>query len=364
MLQILHIDSALEMRGGQHQILTLARGLRERGHEQIIACAAAGRLESMARGEGFKTARLRFGGAGAVSTLWSLRNLARSVDIVHAHDGRSQTYSWLMSQGLPVKRIASRRVSFRPRGPLSHRLKYGRGCDGVIAISNFIREGLLQAGIPATKIRVIPDGIPIPAELPGISAQEEARRSFGLAPGDFAVGHAGAFTPEKGQEVAIQAFKLAQPRLSSGRLLLAGDGPLKPILEEKYCLKDPADGVRLTGYLADLKAFMSAIDLFVMPSVAEGLGSAALIAMAYGKPVIASRTGGLPEIVKPGDTGWLIPPGRPDLLAETLVESSSNPEVLLRLGANARKQAGLFTDDILVKNTEEFYLQVLHGSLP
>lgn len=364
MLRILHIDSALEMRGGQRQILALARGLRKRGHDQVIACAAGGLLESIALAEGFKTEPLRFSGASAVSDVRRLRALARSMDLAHAHDGRGQTYSWLMSLRLPVRRIASRRVSFRPRGIWSHRMKYGRGCDGVIAVSNFIRQGLVRAGIPAAKVCVIHDGISIPAQIPGILAQTEARRGFGLAASDFVIGHAGAFMPEKGQEIAIQAFRLVRPRLGRARLLLAGDGPLKPILEERYCLKDPGSGVTLCGYLDDLGALMSAIDLFVMPSLAEGLGSAALIAMAYGKPVVASRTGGLPEIVKPGETGWLVPPGDPGLLAEAWVGIASNPKVLLQLGANALKQAGMFTDDILVKNTEDFYCQVLLGSLP
>ncbi|MGH9378683.1 MAG: glycosyltransferase family 4 protein [Terriglobia bacterium] len=362
MLRILHLDTGNDMRGGQWQLLTLARGLRDKGHCQLIVCPPGSRLEESARREAFETCGLSFRGARKAPSVFKLRGLIRGFDIIHAHDGHGQTFSWFASSALPVKRIASRRVVFLPRGRFIHRLKYGRGCHGVIAVSAFVRTLLLQSGIAAGKIQVIPDGIDFPASLPDPVARAQARRSFQLDEGDFAIGHAGAFTPEKGQEIAIQAFQLLAGQIPNARLLLAGEGGMRRPLAGKYGLGNPQSHIRLTGYLNDLSPFMNSIDLFLMPSLAEGLGSAALIAMAHGVPVIASRTGGLPEIVEDGETGWLTEPGSPSGLAEKIVAAASRPEILRRMEAQAREKARGFTNDIMVEKTERFYQQLIRDA--
>ncbi|MGH9402923.1 MAG: glycosyltransferase family 4 protein, partial [Terriglobia bacterium] len=356
---ILHLDTGNDMRGGQWQLLALARGLRDRGLCQLIVCPPGSRLEESARREGFEACALSFRGAGLARSIFTLRGLIRGFDVIHAHDGHGQTFSWFASSALPVKRVASRRVTFLPRGRFIHRLKYGRSCHGVIAVSEFVRGLLLQSGIAAAKIQVIPDGIDFPASLPDPAVRTQTRRSFQLEEGDFAIGHAGAFTPEKGQEIAIQAFQRVAACLPRARLLLAGEGGMKQPLVEKYGLGNPDGRIRLTGYLSDLSEFMNSIDLFLMPSLAEGLGSAALIAMAHGVPVIASRTGGLPEIVDDGETGWLTEPGSPEKFAEKMVAAASRPEILRRMGVEAREKAKGFTNDIMVQKTERFYQRLI-----
>jgi glycosyltransferase involved in cell wall biosynthesis len=363
MLKVLHLDTSNDMRGGQWQLSALARGLRNRSHGQVIACPLGSGLEELARSEGFETYALSLRGAGLVRSISGLRRMIRErgIEIIHAHDGRGQTLSFLASWGAPARRVASRRVSFPPRGRWVHRVKYGPACHGVIAVSAFVRRLLLQSGIPASKIEVIEDGIDFPSSLPSDEERARARRRFQLAGQDFAIGHVGAFTPEKGQEVAIQAFRLLERRLPNARLLLAGEGKTRQPLVEKYKLEDPQGSIRLTGHLDDLSQFMNSLDLFLMPSLSEGLGSAALIAMAHGAPVIASRAGGLPEIVVDGETGWLTEPGSPTGLAEKILEGASHPEILRRMGLQAREKAKGFTNDIMVGKTEAFYRRLIEA---
>ncbi|MGH9455921.1 MAG: glycosyltransferase, partial [Terriglobia bacterium] len=106
---------------------------------------------------------------------------------------------------------------------------------------------------------------------------------------------------------------------------------------------------------------LDALDLYVMPSLAEGLGSSALLAMAHGLPVAASRVGGLPEIVQEGKTGWLFAPGSAPELAEVVVRALDNHEELNRLGLNAREHAREFSDDIMASRTEALYLKLCAG---
>jgi glycosyltransferase involved in cell wall biosynthesis len=308
-LKIAHIDTGPSLRGGQRQMLMLARGLRERGHDQAIVCLEGSAVDERARQEGFRVFSLPTYDPGHAFgiLLWRQELNTWTPQILHAHDGRGQTLAWLASIGLPIRRVASRRVTFFPSDGWTYRFKYGSTCHAVAAVSENIRELSIQAGVPQERIEVIPDGIDIPPELPDASYRAALRNSWRCRDDDFVVGLLGASTPEKGHDAALAAIALLAPRLTKARWVFAGDdtgtatGPK---------LNNPnlgcAPSIHL-GPIENLADFFPALDLFVMPSKAEGLGSSALWAMAYGLPVVATRVGGLPEIVVENETGWLIP---------------------------------------------------------
>jgi glycosyltransferase involved in cell wall biosynthesis len=118
------------------------------------------------------------------------------------------------------------------------------------------------------------------------------------------------------------------------------------------------------GQIDNLTDFFPGLDLFVMPSKAEGLGSSALWAMAYGLPVVATRVGGLPEIVVENETGWLIPPSSPQALADAIFLASRDREKLIEFGRNGRKRAEGFSAAIMVNSTEALYHRLVCGRQP
>ncbi len=343
-LTILHIDTGSEFRGGQQALLTLARGLRARKHVQTIAAPPGSELERKARAEGFPVAPLSLPG---------LRSRMRGVEIVHAHTGRAQTLAFSASMGMPVKRVATRHVAFEPRHPLVHRLKYGYLCEGIIAVSQAARRVAMSAGIPGNRIEVIPTGVEI-LDLPDEHEREEARKLWSLQPGDFAAGHLGAFTKEKGQDVAVEAFGLLTARIPELRMMLGGEGPEW----ERLAGSLPA-GVSLPGRIADPARLLAALDVFLMPSRSEAWGLAALEAMAAGLPVIASNMGGLAEMIEAGETGWLVSPGDAQALAEAIAEAASGRARLREMGSRARERARRFSVEETARRTEEFYLRIL-----
>ena len=366
-LRILHLDSGRELRGGQRQLLLLARGLRARGHDQLIACPNDGPLAERARQDGFNVIALSRDASLVPQVAQLRREVARAgIEILHAHDGRSQTLSALSSLGLKAKRIATRRVTFMPGGPRPkiglHRLQYGPTCDAIVAVSEFIRNLLVRSGITPAKITVIHDGTEIPAALPDTDARAAARRQWGVDPDAFAIGHVGAFTPEKGQDVLLEAFLQSMPSARYGAagamLLLAGEGPESSSAHMSDLLSRAGNRVRMTGWIEDLTPFLAALDLYVMPSRAEGLGSSALLAMAHGLPVVASRVGGLPEVVEEGATGWLVAPASPSDLAAVLADAASDRQRLRRFGERARERAETFSSDIMIQQTESLYLRL------
>ncbi|MHB8654223.1 MAG: glycosyltransferase family 4 protein [Terriglobia bacterium] len=354
MLKIVHLDTGADLRGGQQQLLMLARGLRNHGHQQLIATPEGTALEARARHDGFHVFALPAHDPGHAHGILQLRQRLQAgpFDVLHAHDGKGQTISWLASLGMRVGRIASRRVTFLPARRIDSRFKYGRTCDAVIAISGFIRQLLIDSGVPDSRIHVIPDGVDIPDEMPDAVARARVRAQWEVGAQEFVAGHLGAITHEKGRDIAIQAATLLIRTFPEARIVLAAGAP-------KPALLDTPPNLRVIGYQENLAEFFSGLDLYIMPSRAEGLGSSVLLAMAHGLAVVASRVGGLPEIIEDGTTGWLIPPGSPKALADAVAEAASDRARLHEMGGKARERARAFSSTILTERTEALYEKVL-----
>lgn len=352
-LKIAHIDTGRDFRGGQDLLLSLARGLKQRGHRQVIICPPGSPLAKHASSEGLDVMPL--GATGALRG----RLREEQFDIVHAHDGKAQTLSFRASIGLPIRRIASRLVAFTPRHPLIHRWKYSRTSHGVIALSQSVRQVLIAAGVPDSHIEVIVPGIEMPSELPGADIRAAARARWGFSSDEFVIGHAAAFTHEKGQDVALQAALLLAPSLPRARMLLAGDGPERTNPEIAELARQTSAIAQLPGFVDDLNQFYAALDLYIMPSRSEAWGLTALRAMAYGLPVIASNVGGLPEAIEHEKSGWLVPPESPEALAAAILDAASHPARLCQFGRNARERAAQFSIQRTVEKTEQFYLRLL-----
>jgi glycosyltransferase involved in cell wall biosynthesis len=322
-LSIIHVDTGETWRGGQESLLTLARGLRARGYRQTIVCPPASALAERAKSAGFPIAKLGL----------------RTADIVHAHSGRALTVAFWKTLGSNAKRVVTRHVAFRPSNPWLHRLKYRWTCHRVIAVSDAVRRGLVECGVPAAKIEVIHTGVEIPEQVPSDRSRTH-----------FVIGHMGAFTQEKGQDVAVAAAALLRSSMPNARMILAGDGPMLSEIRGQAL-----ENVTFPGFVSDRSAFFAGLDLFIMPSRSEAWGLAALEAMAYGVPVIASDVGGLPEIVEAGNGGWLVPAGDSTALARAITVAASDPDRLRIQGQQAREHARLFSTDRMVEQTEAFY---------
>lgn len=336
--------------------MSLARGLRQRGHRQVIVCPQGSPLARRAGDENQEVMRL-----GSIRTLRErLRN--QGFDIVHAHDAQAQNISFRASAGLPVRRVASRQVAFTPRHPLIHRLKYSLTCHGVIATSQAVRQVLIAAGVPDSHIEVIVPGIEMPKDPPDSGRRAEARSRWGFSNfsnAEFVIGHAAAFTHEKGQDVALRAALLIAPHVPGARMLLVGDGPERTQPGMVELARQSAGIAQLPGFVDNLDEFYAVLDLYIMPSRSEAWGLTALRAMSHRLPVIASNVGGLPEVIEHGKNGWLVPPGSPAALASAIVDAASDPVRLCEFGRNARDRAAQFSIERTVERTEQFYLRLL-----
>ncbi|MEJ2009528.1 MAG: glycosyltransferase family 4 protein [Acidobacteriota bacterium] len=360
-LRIGHVDTGLTLRGGQRQLLLLAQGLRRRGHWQLIVCPEGSELYRRAATEGFPVLGLP---QDDFRHLHGIRQLRRRLHqdglmLLHAHDGVGQTVAWMASLGTGVRRVASRRVIYLPKRRLDYRLKYKYTCHAVIAVSKFVGHILEETGIPPAMINVIPDGIEIPERVQDAASKLATRAKWNLSEREFVVGQLASFSAEKGQDLAISAFEILASRLPDAKLVLGGDVSAVDLATSSLSGAVSSGRVLLAGYQENLYQFFAGLDVYIMPSRSEGLGSSALLAMAHGLPVIATRVGGLPEIVEEGRTGWLVAPESAEDLANAIVSAASNPLHLKELGDDARERAKEFSAEIMVERTAALYNRLI-----
>lgn len=291
-MRILHLDGGKEFRGGQRQVIRLIEGLAAAGVESGLLARKNKPLYLAAREKGWHVEPL-----GVAHTIFTAHNY----DLLHAHDGHGHKFGSLAS---PHKLVVSRRVAF----PIRSRMKYSRARH-FLAVSEYVKHVLEQAGIASEKISVVYDGVPLLAPSCG---------SLLMAPASN--------DEQKGTKLAIEAAKVAGVEL------------------------------RLAN---DLESELAQAGLFVYLTYSEGLGSGALLAMSAGIPVIASNVGGLPEVIRHGENGLLVENDSEKVAAAIRIVLADR-NMAQRIGAAARQTIEeKFTVDRMVRRTLEIYRQVL-----
>jgi glycosyltransferase involved in cell wall biosynthesis len=365
---ILHVDAETGFSGGEVQVFLLLDGLRRRGHECVLVCPPGSRCEREADRRGLATRAVSMRNDLDVAAVLRLRSAIRSrgPDLVHLHTGRAAWLGGLAAALAGVPAIATRRMDRPVRPGLRRRILHGRLLSRAVAISPGVAAQLARGGVPAERIRTIPSAVDPAALLP--SRPREATRAAEGAPPDAPVLLAlAALVRRKGLDVLLDALALVPfgPGSPAPHLWIAGDGPERAALEgqaRRLCL---GDRVRFLGRREDAPDLLAACDAFVLPSRQEGLGVAALEAMAAGRPVVATRVGGLGDAVVDGRTGLLVPPDDAKALAEALVRLLASPTLRAELSAEGPKRiAEGFLAEQMVDAYEALYREVLAERRP
>lgn len=361
---VLHIDIEKGWRGGQQQVAYLLAHLWALGVSPLLACAPGEPLERRAAEEGWRALPVR----GLLSGSLSLARLVRAegIAIVHAHASRAQNVALLVRALSPrVRVVVTRRVDFhRGAGPL-HAWKYRTArVDRWIAISARVREVLIEDGVPAGRIELIHSGVDpqrIAAAALAPAARAALRASLGAAEGDVLIGGVGALAPHKDHGTLIHAAALARGRGAPIRLAIAGEGEQRAALERLIAALGAGGSVRLLGQRADVPALLHAFDLFALSSREEGLGTSVLDAMAAGLAVVVTEAGGLPEMVKDGRNGRVVPPGDVERLAAALAEMARDAALRAECGARNREDVRHFTARRTAERTLAVYEALLEN---
>ena len=368
-MRILHVLSHLNTGGITRYVLSLSARLAQRGHRVIVASDsgdAAGQLPAL----GVERWDLPLHTSAEISpqVVRSMGRLAarlsrEPVDLLHAHTRVGQVVAAWASRRTGIPYLTTWHGMFRRR--LGRRLW---PCTGqvTIAISEPVRQHLIEDfAVPSERIRLIYNGIDTAyyAVRPAAQALHAFRAQWGLTEHDVVVGGIGRLASGrvKGFDTLLVAAYLLQRTLPSLRVLIVGDGPRRPFLEDIVRRLRLQQRVRFVGALPDVRVALAAMNVFVFPSRwPEAFGLTLVEAMAAGRPVVATKVGAVPEIIQHGRDGWLISSDDPRELAESLALLVYDPLTAQCLGEQGQRRVReAFNLERMTDEVEALYREVV-----
>lgn len=361
---ILHTESSLGWGGQEHRIVVEAKIMRQRGHRLLLAGDPRGELYSRAGREGFPIFPLKFGGLSNLGAWRDLRRLLRQerVDILNTHSSLDSWVGFLawLSLGRRPTLVRTRHLSTRvsPNWP-SRRLYLAP--RAVITTSREI-AGMLHStlGVPRERLHAIPTGISL-ADFSPRPADPARRARLAAPPEAFVFGTVSVLRSWKGHLYLLEAFHLLRQEGLEAILVIVGEGPYRPVIEEKIHTLGLGDAVRLVGHQDSVPQWLALMDAFVLASYAhEGVPQALLQALAMGKPVAATAIGGIPEVIIPEETGLLAPPRDSQALAQAMARLAQQPSLRAQLSRQGPQAvASRYSLDQMADALEALYAKIM-----
>jgi glycosyltransferase involved in cell wall biosynthesis len=354
-MRILILSTSMGMGGADQQILILARSMRARGHDvRIVALTPLGPMGLEAQREGIPTESLELRrNAGDLPRIARLVRMIREwrPDILHTHMVHANLLGRAVRPLAPVGALVSTIHSISDGGRLrmaGYRLTNGL-VDRVTIISRLAADRYVKIGaVPVARLEVIPNTVDLERFRPSSEARIAIRKELGVGD-EFVWLAVGRFQPAKDYPTMIAAFARVA-RSSTSRLILVGQGPLRGEVETLSRAEGIEERVRFLGVRRDVPDLMSGADGYVLSSAWEGMPVVLLEAAAVGLPIVATRVGGVAEVVEDRVTGSLVQPGDPAALATAMqgVEALT-PEERLAMGKRGRAlvQERYSTDSVM-----------------
>ena len=385
--KILRVIARLNMGGPALHVAYLTAGLRERGYDTTLVAG------TLARGED----SMAFVAEGLNVDVVSIPELGREISpvrdlaatlrlaalirrerpqILHTHTAKAGTV------GRVAALLAGRRrppivvhtfhghVLYGYFGPLRSRFFrwlerwLARHTTVLVAVSPQVRDDLVALGVaPPEKFVVVRLGIELGERVGGgMDGRAETRRYLGIPPDRFAVGWVGRMTAVKRTDDVLDGFKRLLERGVGATLCLVGDGPDRPALERRAHELGIMRETLFLGYQEDVGPLYAAFDALVLPSGNEGTPVSVIEALAAGTPVVATRVGGVPDVVRDGEDGFLVEPGASDELSERLARLAGDPDLRKRFGEAGRARVlPRYAVARLVDDVDRLYRSLLRG---
>jgi glycosyltransferase involved in cell wall biosynthesis len=359
-MKIMHVEAGMNFYGGAQQVTGLIEGLEARGIRNCLVCPRGAAIGPYLAQSGISVHEIGLSGDldfPAVGRIAKVIQLEKP-DVVHLHSRRgADLMGGLAARRCGVPAVHSRRNE-NPEPRWLARYKYSL-FDRVVAISDAIREVLLNYGLAPSKVAMVHDAFELPSGLSAATPQS-LREKFSLPQESFVIGVIAQLIERKGHRFLIQALPAVLKQHPQVRVLFFGRGGQTGKLQQQIRVAGLENMVQLVGFHTDLLHWLAALDLVVHPALMEGLGVSLLQASSLGVPIIASRAGGIPEAVRDGVNGLLVPPGDVPALTQALLQVIPNAELRTQFGSAGN---ALVADEFSMAKMVEGNLAV-YRSLP
>ncbi len=357
-IRVLHIDSEKGWRGGQQQAAYLHGHLHAMGYVSAMAAKPGSAMERHCRDKSLPFFPVSMHGELDIRAGMAIARLCREqgFSILHLHSAHAlATGLWAKLFFRSLKLIAVRRVDFHIKKNMFSRFKYTTSLlDKIVCISHGIRDVLLSDGIGDEKLVTIHSGVDI-SKFQNVNVPDHFRNDIGVSKGHRIVGTVAALAGHKDYPNLLHAAKKILDTRDNITFVAVGDGPDEASIHA--LAEELGLGPRFifTGFRTDVGCFLKIFDVFVLASYLEGLGTSILDAQALGLPVVACRTGGIPEVVFHNENGLLVPPRDSEALADAITTLLDHPEMCEKMGEKARETVQAFSIERTVQNNIELY---------
>jgi glycosyltransferase involved in cell wall biosynthesis len=371
-LKILHTNFLKGWGGQSNRILEEASGAAALGYLVTLSVPPGSELAKRGRAAGLTiNEEINYSGPARAGFLRDVKNFRRLIaqlqpDIIHLHGGRD---SWVAAAALygrsrPV--IARTKHNIFPiTGHPLNRWIYSRFFDYIICISSAVlAQCTSRKYINPGKLILIPSACDVDQFQAARSSRQQMREAFGFKPNNLVICMTGRLREEKGHQVLFAAAPQIVNSHPDVRFLLLGSGSLHgEFLESIEKTNSLKEKIVLAGFRTDVPQCLSAADIYVQPSLSEGLGTAVLEACAAGLPVVASRSGGIPDIIINDETGLLVDVGSSHQLAEAVDRLIESPSLRERLSAGGlHRVRENYSVQALIDRTDNAYRQMISGT--
>ena len=348
-MKIAHVTSAGRMiYGAVHSLMTLAQAQRDSGHDVQLVTFKGKPFNDELRQLGWEptTFRVRFK-IDPLAILQMARYFKRAkIDVVHTHLSTSSV------NGCMAARLAGIPCVATVHG-MSGKLSF-IFADHMISVSEGVKQHLISQGIKAERITAVYNGVEFPSDL---ISRQDARVKFGIAPDALVFGTVSRLTPMKGIDFSLNAFVEIVKALPKAIYVLVGDGDHAEQYKEMVRELKIDDKVKFLGYQSNVFEPLTAMDIFLFPSLKEAMGISVVEALAVGLPVVSTNVGGLPEVVS-ANVGSLVPPEDANAMAQAAVELAKGDRDQLSRDAKDRVH-GMFSVSSMLEKTNRVYADLL-----
>jgi glycosyltransferase involved in cell wall biosynthesis len=350
-IRVVHLVVSLECGGMERIVLDLIREGQKRGqHVSVICMERFGTLAKAAEELGGHIYCLEKQPGLKRATFKKYKALFQEIqpDLIHSHSIACLFYAGFAARALGIPVVHTEHID-NIGHPLAGRFQRwrkkwlwnwaARFCQRFFCVSADIAAVLERNRIvPKSKLRVLLNGIDT-ARIAAAETSPELRTSLGIPEGVPVIGTVGRLNPIKSQNILIQAFARLKPGFPNAHLLLVGDGPSRAYLEGLASELGIADAVHFAGYQSEPQRFLKLMNIFALPSSLEGLPLVILEAWSAGLPVVATEVGGVGDLIRHGENGFLIPKGDEAALQAHLTQLLKDPEAGRTIGERAQREA-------------------------
>lgn len=359
-MRILHTESSKGWGGQENRTLNELITMRARGHEMAVVSRPGARILERAAEAGFPTFTVDMRGAIDLPAIVRLRRVMREfgAEIVNTHSGRDTQLAGMAARTLGSQRpriVRTRHLAL----PITSKFTYSVLPDQVVTVSRFVERYLVSAGVPQAKVCTIATGV----DFGRYQRSQEGgslRRELGLPATALLIGTVAILRAKKGHAEILDAAAAVLARFPEAHFVFAGDGPQLANLQARIVAEGLSGHIHLLGLRRDVTNILESLDLFVLPTHQEALGTAFIEAAAMGLAAIGSNIDGVPEIVQDGQTGLLVPAQNGAALAEAIIALLADPERRLAMARTAsefvRRQ---FSREKMAEGMEALYQRLL-----